>query len=406
MRGVDLLDQAISYHMVRHRSKKWWRRVFFYGMMVSAHNAYVVAKDQGDACHRRQWPTFLDFLESLTSKGSGSCVPSTSVANLPRLPGEPDEQRIRVMRAIDGSGQPSSTSWRAWRAKDQGDACHRRQWPTFLDFLESLTSKGSGSCVPSTAVANLPRLSGEPDEQRIRVMRATDGSGQPSSTSWRAWRAKDQGHACHRRQWPTFLDFLESLTSKGSGSCVPSTAVANLPRLPGEPDEQRIRMMRAIDGSGQPSSTSWRAWRAKDQGHACHQRQWPTFLDFLESLTSKGSGSCVPSTAVANLPRLPGEPDEQRIRVMRAIDGSGQPSSTSWRAWRAKDQGHACHQRQWPTFLDFLESLACDLIGDTRADGAPQMSRQPECPLQMHTLERMFAKRWLLHASWGANPSH
>ena len=67
MRGVDLLDQSISYHTINHRSKKWWRRLFFYGMMVSAHNAYVVAKDQGHAYHSRQWPTFLDFLEDLSN---------------------------------------------------------------------------------------------------------------------------------------------------------------------------------------------------------------------------------------------------------------------------------------------------------------------------------------------------
>ena len=66
MHGVDLLDQAISYYTVNHRSKKWWRQVF-YGMMVSVHNTYVVAKDQGHAYHRQQWPTFLDFLEDLAS---------------------------------------------------------------------------------------------------------------------------------------------------------------------------------------------------------------------------------------------------------------------------------------------------------------------------------------------------
>ena len=44
MRGVDLLDQAISYYTLNHRSTKWWCRVFFYGMIVLAHNAYVVAK--------------------------------------------------------------------------------------------------------------------------------------------------------------------------------------------------------------------------------------------------------------------------------------------------------------------------------------------------------------------------
>ena len=91
MRGVDLLDQAISYHTINHRSKKWWRRLFFYGMMVSAHNAYVVAKDQGHTYHSRQWPTFLDFLEDL----SNDLIGDTRADRAPQLPRAP-ERRLQV----------------------------------------------------------------------------------------------------------------------------------------------------------------------------------------------------------------------------------------------------------------------------------------------------------------------
>ena len=82
MRGVDLMDQAVSYYTINHRSKKWWRRLFFYGMMVSAHNAYVIAKDQGHSHHRQQWPTFLDFLEDLAD----DLIGETRVDKAPRLP--------------------------------------------------------------------------------------------------------------------------------------------------------------------------------------------------------------------------------------------------------------------------------------------------------------------------------
>ncbi|KAI0221338.1 hypothetical protein LSAT2_027303, partial [Lamellibrachia satsuma] len=58
-----------------------------------------------------------------------------------------------------------------------------------------------------------------------------------------------------------------------------------------------------------------------------------------------------------------------------------------------KDQGYACHRKQWPPFLDFLEDLSSDLVGDTRADRAPQLPRLPDSLLQTHTLERMFAKQ-------------
>ena len=103
MRGVDLMDQAISYHTLNHRSKKWWRRVFFYGMMVSAHNAYVVAKDQGHAYHRQQWPTFLDFLEDLASDLVGD-TRSDRAPVLPRLPARPLQthtlERLYVKRRV------------------------------------------------------------------------------------------------------------------------------------------------------------------------------------------------------------------------------------------------------------------------------------------------------------------
>ena len=58
-----------------------------------------------------------------------------------------------------------------------------------------------------------------------------------------------------------------------------------------------------------------------------------------------------------------------------------------------KDEGHAYHREQWPTFLDFLEDLASELVGDTRTDRVPPLVRCPERSLQTHTLERMYAKR-------------
>lgn len=103
MRGVDLMDQAISYHTINHRSKKWWRRVFFYGMMVSAHNAYVVARDQGHDHHRRLWPTFLDFLEDLASDLVGDTRADRS-APLCRQPERPLQthtlERMFVKRRV------------------------------------------------------------------------------------------------------------------------------------------------------------------------------------------------------------------------------------------------------------------------------------------------------------------
>ncbi|XP_030195004.1 piggyBac transposable element-derived protein 4-like [Gadus morhua] len=44
MKGVDLLDQMVGYYGFQHRSKKWWRRVFFFLLSVSCHNAYIAVR--------------------------------------------------------------------------------------------------------------------------------------------------------------------------------------------------------------------------------------------------------------------------------------------------------------------------------------------------------------------------
>lgn len=67
MKGVDLCDQMTGYYLLQHRSKKWWRRLFFYLLSVSIFNAYIVAK----ACHpdvvAREWPNLQDFVEDLAT---------------------------------------------------------------------------------------------------------------------------------------------------------------------------------------------------------------------------------------------------------------------------------------------------------------------------------------------------
>ncbi|GFO38733.1 PiggyBac transposable element-derived protein 4-like [Plakobranchus ocellatus] len=65
MKGIDLCDQMLGYYMPSHRSRKWWRRVFSYLLMASAHNAYVVAKDSNAEFAAKHWPGFQDFLEDL-----------------------------------------------------------------------------------------------------------------------------------------------------------------------------------------------------------------------------------------------------------------------------------------------------------------------------------------------------
>ncbi|GFS01655.1 PiggyBac transposable element-derived protein 4 [Elysia marginata] len=68
MKGVDLCDQMLGYYMPSHRSKKWWRRVFHYLTMASAHNAYIVAKSSNPDHVAKEWPGFQDFLEDLAEE--------------------------------------------------------------------------------------------------------------------------------------------------------------------------------------------------------------------------------------------------------------------------------------------------------------------------------------------------
>ena len=66
MKGVDLCDQMIGYHLINHRSKKWWRRLYFYLQMVAVHNSYIVAKESNPVESAAQWPVFQDFVEDLS----------------------------------------------------------------------------------------------------------------------------------------------------------------------------------------------------------------------------------------------------------------------------------------------------------------------------------------------------
>ncbi|XP_061186542.1 piggyBac transposable element-derived protein 4-like [Saccostrea echinata] len=65
MKGVDLCDQMVGYYLLNHRSKKWWRCIFFHLLMASAHNAYIVAKDTHPEIAREKWPGFQDFIEDI-----------------------------------------------------------------------------------------------------------------------------------------------------------------------------------------------------------------------------------------------------------------------------------------------------------------------------------------------------
>ena len=61
MRGVDRADQLGSYYKVGRRSRKWWKRVFAYGIECSISNAYVLDKFAKPIEHARSGRSKRDY---------------------------------------------------------------------------------------------------------------------------------------------------------------------------------------------------------------------------------------------------------------------------------------------------------------------------------------------------------
>ena len=43
-RGVDIMDQYISYYNIERRSIKWWKKIFFFWIEVCINNSYILHK--------------------------------------------------------------------------------------------------------------------------------------------------------------------------------------------------------------------------------------------------------------------------------------------------------------------------------------------------------------------------
>ena len=84
MKGVDKCDQMISYYMFDHRSKKWWRRLFFHLMLVSAYNSYVILHDANhEAAKEKGLNHFKDFIEDLAQDLIGDTRAAKAVPLVP-----------------------------------------------------------------------------------------------------------------------------------------------------------------------------------------------------------------------------------------------------------------------------------------------------------------------------------
>jgi hypothetical protein len=98
MRGVDLCDQRVGYYLPTLKSVKWWRRLFFYLLQVSVHNAYILAK----SAHQREvttaYPRFRDFLEAVAH----GLISNTRVGRAAPIVGNPQNMGLhRVYKMYD-----------------------------------------------------------------------------------------------------------------------------------------------------------------------------------------------------------------------------------------------------------------------------------------------------------------
>ena len=69
MRGVDMVDQLIHYYNISRRSRKWWKRVYAYGVEVSIFDSFVLYKSARLSMKRI---SFLDFRIELAEQLIGT----------------------------------------------------------------------------------------------------------------------------------------------------------------------------------------------------------------------------------------------------------------------------------------------------------------------------------------------
>lgn len=66
----------VQYYLINHRSWKWWRPICFHRLMVSIHNAFVIAKFHlGEIAVKKTWPNFQIFMEDVTRAFPACDVP-------------------------------------------------------------------------------------------------------------------------------------------------------------------------------------------------------------------------------------------------------------------------------------------------------------------------------------------
>ncbi|KAK0153615.1 PiggyBac transposable element-derived protein 4 [Merluccius polli] len=99
MKGVDLLDQMVGYYQFQHRSKKWWRRLFFFFLSVGCYNSFIVARG-AEAAYKSSYKEWVeDLAQELITPVTSRSAPQ-SPAGPSRASAEHDCQKIFEKRKV------------------------------------------------------------------------------------------------------------------------------------------------------------------------------------------------------------------------------------------------------------------------------------------------------------------
>lgn len=109
MNGVDIADQHSVYYAFQRKTRKWWRKVFFWLVETTVVNSYVIYKESvlaiGDQprSHLTYRRTVLETLAIRCISSAPPCLQSGRPRKRPRLEGDPERlnQHLHVLGKSD-----------------------------------------------------------------------------------------------------------------------------------------------------------------------------------------------------------------------------------------------------------------------------------------------------------------
>ena len=148
MNGVDKADQFTVYYSFIRKSRKWWRKLFFWMFEVTVVNSYILYKIsiQSPLSHLHYRRSVVD---SLASRHLSTAPPRPRPGRSSKRPlsssGNPERFNSRL-RHFPAKGQQSSVQCAATQSKGQGN----EQLSTAKGARAILTSAQTAVLRPTT----------------------------------------------------------------------------------------------------------------------------------------------------------------------------------------------------------------------------------------------------------------